>query len=146
MRRKFALTAGLVSVLLASPAMAEFWVPAGFERGQQVFLQLDGMTGDKASPFTAVLASFPRSWPANHHRYTVWIAEFDCQARTRSVKSVAQYSSDRDPERSVVDGRPAGESDPAVAAQLNTVCGDTDAARRGRTFNHLGEVARSLGR
>ncbi|KQY93737.1 hypothetical protein ASD25_17720 [Brevundimonas sp. Root1423] len=62
------------------------------------------------------------------------------------MKSVVRYSSNRDPERSTVEAHPVGENDAAVATQLNAVCGDTDAARRGRTFNHLGEIAESLGR
>lgn len=145
MRRRFAIAAGVFSALIASTTLADTWVTAGIERGQQVAISLDGVPADKATPFGAVLATFPRNWPSNSHDYTLRLAEFDCRARTRTVKTLIRYSSRRDPVTTALNERPTGDADPAVAAQLNLLCGSTDVQRR-QTFNHLGEFSQSLRR
>lgn len=139
MRQYCAIGAALALVSLAVPAQAETWIPVGLERGQQVAVNVDSIPANKSAPFTAALASFPRSWPGNNHRYTVSIAEFDCSARTRVLKFVSQFSSRRDPVTRPVNQRPVSDANPAVAAQLGVVCGESSVARRGRQFNHLGE-------
>lgn len=134
----------LAVIVPASAAHAETWVSAGAERGQRVALNLVEPVGARDMPFTATLAMIPMTWPANGHAYTVWIAEFDCAARSRTMKFRIAYSSRRDPVRTEVT-RASVETDrhAAVATQLDILCGQTE-LRGVRTFNHLGEFAHAL--
>ncbi len=88
----------------------------------------------------------PLNWPANGHAYTLWIAEFDCAARSRTMKFRIDYSGRRDPVRTqLADARAETDRNPAVAEQLDILCGEPG-SRRMRTYNHLGEFTREVHR
>lgn len=145
MRRSIAIASGAILVLAASTASADSWIALGAERGQQVGVDLERVPANKAAPFTVPLASFTPGWAANGHAYTLRLAEFNCQARTRRVKTLIMYSSRRDPVTRPVEEGPVSDANPAVAMQLDALC-NAMAAQRRRTFISIGAFAEALRR
>lgn len=137
---------GALVLTAASAAQADDRVHAGTERGHRVALNIVEPAGRRDGPFTTTLAMIPLNWPANGHAYTLWIAEFDCAARSRTMKFRIAYSGRRDPVRTqLADARAETDRNPAVAEQLDILCGE-QGSRRVRTFNHLGEFTREFRR
>lgn len=145
MRRRFAFVVGMVSALTASSVAADTWMSLGTERGQRVGVDLERVPADKTVPFSVPIASFSPGWTAHGHAYTVRLAEFDCRARTRRVKTLIMYSSRHDPVTRAIGERAISDTDPAVAMQLNALCNST-AAQRQQTFISIGQFAQSLRR
>lgn len=144
MSRSIVVLAAGLALSFASQAQAGPWVVAGTERGHHVALDIEGSTRS-GSPFLATLAMVPRNWPANGYAYTLWIAEFDCAARSRTLRHRIAYSSRRDPVRTEFRAAADFDSNAAVATQLDILCGRTD--RLGmQTFNHLGEFTAAFRR
>lgn len=134
--------AAVIALSTASGAHASDWVAAGTERGQRVALNIVEPAGRRDVPFTTTLAMIPLNWPANGHAYTLWIAEYDCAARSRTMKFRIAYSSRRDPVRTQLNNaRAETDRNPAVAEQLDILCSE-QGSQRTRTFNHLGEFTR----
>lgn len=146
MGRSASMILAAVILTAASAAHAEAWVHAGTERGHRVALNIIEPAGRRDGPFTTTLAMIPLNWPANGHAYTLWIAEFDCAARSRTMKFRIAYSGRRDPVRTQLsDARAESDRSPAVAEQLDILCGESGSHRM-RAFNHLGEFKRESGR
>lgn len=146
MARSASMLLGALVLTAAPAAQADDWVHAGTERGHRVALNIVEPAGRRDGPFTTTLAMIPLNWPANGHAYTLWIAEFDCAARSRTMKFRIDYSGRRDPVRTqLADARAETDRNPAVAEQLDILCGEPG-SRRMRTYNHLGEFTREVHR
>lgn len=144
MARPASMLLGALILTAASAAHADDWVHAGTERGHHVALSITESAGRRDGPFITTLAMIPLNWPANGHAYTLWIAEFDCAARSRTMKFRIAYSGRRDPVGTqLADARAETDRSPAVAEQLAIVCGKQE-SRRMRTFNNLGELTREF--
>lgn len=107
---------------LVSPPAQGGLVDAGVERGRHVLVSLGGVPDAPTAPSLATLFAVPVDWPANSSTYQVWIAEFDCAARTRTMKFTMVYSGRRDPVRTELANAPVERAGAPVAAQLDVLC------------------------
>jgi hypothetical protein len=141
----------IVSVILA----LALWVPpavpqdglvdAGVERNRHVLISSGGVPDRPTAPFLATLFAVPLNWPANSSTYEVWIAEFDCTARSRTMKFRTVFSGRRDPVRTEVEHAPVERGGRAVEAQLDLLCDSGETARTARrSYNNVGEFTRRL--
>lgn len=136
-----------VSFALAtiSPVSQDGLVDAGVERNRHVLVSSGGVPDRPAAPFLATLFAIPLNWPANSSAYEVWIAEFDCSARSRTMKFKTVFSGRRDPVRTEIEHAPVERGGRAVEAQLNLLCGSGETARTARrSYNNVGEFTRQL--
>lgn len=136
----------VASLAWFSPAYAESWVSAGLEDGKHVAINLEGVPNERTAPFRATLALVPAAWPANGYAYELLIAEFDCTARSRTVRTRIEYSGRHDPRRNVVStpvAVTAADSE-AVAMQLGIVCSQERSATLPK-YGWLDPLLRSLG-
>ena len=135
------ILAGALSAL--PPVLQNDLIAAGLENNRHVLVSLGGVPEQPTGPFSASLFAVPANWPANGSTYQVWIAEFDCAARTRTMKFRTVYSSRRDPVRTELTDAPVESAAGPIAAQLDILCGNATRAAR-RSFNNVGEFTRAL--
>ena len=121
---RFAISGLAAFLFWSGPVYAEAWVSAGAERGQHVAINLEGLPVVKSAPFRATIALIPGEWPANGHAYDLLIAEFDCGARSRTIRTQIEYSGRHDPRTTVISAPVTvfAAENKAVALQLEVVC------------------------
>jgi hypothetical protein len=135
---------GVGMLLAADPALADPFVDAGIQGRSRVALDTAALpAGEDDGIYSAVLGVFDRDWPTSGIRYELWLAEFDCNRRTRTVTSRHSYSSTRDPVRTIVT-QVSNETASGVASQLAIVC-DSDRSWRSGPHYSLKTFSAGLG-
>jgi hypothetical protein len=117
--------AALLSALIAGPATAQNLEPAG--RVGRVLFAIDlGNTSRTDAGHIQTFLYEVADRPTRQRRYALLAATYDCEARSQSVHIREEFSSLRDPVKTVY--RPplvtSASQSHAVAEQLRVVCGD----------------------
>ena len=131
----------LLPAIPADPSNDMF--DAGVERGRHILVSVAGVPDRPGRAFSATLFAVPVNWPANHSTSEVWIAEFDCAARSRKMRVRLVYSGRRDPVRTTMEEAPAESGGAALEAQLDIVCGGRGRSSR-PSYNDVGQFTRAL--
>lgn len=113
----------LLLLALSIQAPRAGWVDVGLEGPNRVAVELQSIPDRPQEPFSASLAVVPPGWPGRSYEYETWLVTYDCQARSRQVRTTFRFSSKRDPVRTLLSGPSIRESDsPAIRRQLAVVC------------------------
>ena len=121
----------LLLAVASTPAVAQQWRFAGIENNERVAVDVDRPMDPQERLISGVVLSVPLRPRINGTEYSLSIAEYDCEQRTRRVRHRTVWSTLRDPVRTDQSAaRPVPDrSNRAIARQLDLVCAPADQRR-----------------